>query len=237
MDSLVLLARGIGASGMKTYANITAETLKKLIASANKYKMPIWSHATVFSAKPSDIAQKGVLTMSHAHMLRWEQIKKLYPTMFKNWNEYISKLKPNKLDLSKFFSQMKTNGVMLDATAHLAHVNKMKEGLLFTKQAIKAGVELCVGTDWVDEPDKKKIPYLFDELKLYVDYCGMDLKQALKSLTYNGAKACGVANLKGTLEKGKQADIVVLNSNPYRKLSNLNDIFMVLKKGKVLKGE
>ena len=43
---------------------------------------------------------------------------------------------------------------------------------------------------------------------------GMDEKEALKAITINAAEITGISDRVGSIEKGKDADIVIFNGNP-----------------------
>ena len=53
---------------------------------------------------------------------------------------------------------------------------------------------------------------LFDEFKNLLSF-GIPLRQAIKSVTINPAKAIGADKITGSIEKGKNADFVVLSSD------------------------
>ncbi|MBD5540018.1 MAG: amidohydrolase [Lachnospiraceae bacterium] len=44
---------------------------------------------------------------------------------------------------------------------------------------------------------------------------GMDMEDALKAITINAARICGVDNLIGSLDAGKQGDVVIYNGHPF----------------------
>jgi N-acetylglucosamine-6-phosphate deacetylase len=50
-------------------------------------------------------------------------------------------------------------------------------------------------------------------VKNMVEKVGVSLKDAIKMASYNPAKVIGVDNVKGSIEAGKDADIVILNKN------------------------
>jgi imidazolonepropionase-like amidohydrolase len=52
--------------------------------------------------------------------------------------------------------------------------------------------------------------------------------------TKNGAEALGILNSTGTIEEGKQADLLILSSNPVYNISNTQDIEMVINNGKIV---
>lgn len=69
---------------------------------------------------------------------------------------------------------------------------------------------------------------LHDELEKLVDLYGRTPFEALKAATVNPSVYLGEADRKGTVEKGKDADILVLNKNPLANIRNTREIFAVL---------
>jgi imidazolonepropionase-like amidohydrolase len=62
---------------------------------------------------------------------------------------------------------------------------------------------------------------------------GMTPWQALWSATMNGAESIGLEKQIGSLEPGKLADLLVLNSNPLDDIRNSRDLEYVVKNGVV----
>ena len=73
---------------------------------------------------------------------------------------------------------------------------------------------------------------LHQELRAFVDG-GMTPLQALRTATTNAAKILGWENRFGSIEIGKQADIVALESNPLVDINSLGAIHTVIKAGEV----
>jgi imidazolonepropionase-like amidohydrolase len=71
---------------------------------------------------------------------------------------------------------------------------------------------------------------LHQELVLY-QKAGLSPLQILQSATINGAKFMGKLNSMSTIEVGKQADIVILNSNPLLDIKSTQDIYAVINDG------
>ncbi len=65
---------------------------------------------------------------------------------------------------------------------------------------------------------------------------GMTNLQALQCATINGAKYLGLDNDLGSLEKGKLADLIVLDKNPLENIQNTNSILYVMANGKLFDG-
>ncbi len=69
---------------------------------------------------------------------------------------------------------------------------------------------------------------------------GMDIDDALLGATKNGARALDMAQHTGTIEPGKQADVVILDVDNYKKISyqfGEDIVKYTIKKGKVLYGK
>jgi imidazolonepropionase-like amidohydrolase len=56
----------------------------------------------------------------------------------------------------------------------------------------------------------------------------------IKIATKNGAEALGLFNQTGTIEPGKQADILVLSTNPAEDIENTKKIDLVISNGKIV---
>lgn len=101
----------------------------------------------------------------------------------------------------------------------------------FVREANKAGILLSTGTDMTN---LQMLPAfsLYREMELFGE-AGLKPLEILKAATYNGAYAIGRTDLIGSLETGKAADFVVLNSNPLENISNVRQIFRVGKNGTI----
>jgi len=66
---------------------------------------------------------------------------------------------------------------------------------------------------------------------------GMPAHEVLKVGTIYGAEAIGMAKDLGTIEKGKLADLVVLDRNPLEDIRNTNSVRYVMKNGELYEGD
>lgn len=96
-----------------------------------------------------------------------------------------------------------------------------------------AGAKILAGTD---TPMPLIYPgySLHDELERLVD-CGLDLAQALRAATIGAAKLLGLDADRGTIEPGKQADLVLLDADPLEDTRNLRRIRAVVLAGRLLR--
>jgi imidazolonepropionase-like amidohydrolase len=99
------------------------------------------------------------------------------------------------------------------------------------EKALAAGVLLGMGTD-------TGAPYMIHgknakELEIYVRY-GASEMQAIVAATRNNAEILGMADTLGTVEAGKEADIIVVKEDPIKDIRVLQDnenIALVIKGG------
>ena len=70
---------------------------------------------------------------------------------------------------------------------------------------------------------------------IYMIAAGMSEMEAIESATSIASKHIGMADKIGTLEKGKQADLIAVSGNPLDDIEELLDVDFVMKGGKVYK--
>jgi len=103
------------------------------------------------------------------------------------------------------------------------------------RRAYQAGVPIVAGGDagLTHFPQGQCV----EELTSYVNVLGMEPHQAFAALTINIARLLGVDDSLGTIEVGKQADLLVLSGNPLEDLDMLQrpeSRIMVLQNGVVV---
>lgn len=92
----------------------------------------------------------------------------------------------------------------------------------------RTGVKIMAGTDLpLDKPK------LHEELALLVE-AGLTPMQALQTATSNPAKFLNMSDSLGTIEKGKLADLVLLDANPLDNIANTKKISAVVINGRYL---
>lgn len=102
---------------------------------------------------------------------------------------------------------------------------KSYEKLLgLVKKMHDAGVPILAGSDDIAGFT------IHRELELYV-MAGLTHAEALKIATYNGARIAGTLERNGTIDVGKDADLVLMDSDPTQNISAVRRIVMTMKRG------
>lgn len=98
----------------------------------------------------------------------------------------------------------------------------------------KAGVPMGVGTDAVGENMALYPWFYFEEVERFVEY-GCTPMEAIMAATKINAEICHASDSLGTIEKGKLADLLVLEDDPLADIKNLRRVRMIIQAGKVVK--
>ena len=112
--------------------------------------------------------------------------------------------------------------ILHQASAHAIHCPesnlKLSSGISPIQKLINAGINVALGTDGaasnndLDLLGEMRTAALLGKV-VANDSTAVSAKQALRMATINGAKALGIANEVGSLEKGKAADIIAIDLN------------------------
>lgn len=186
----------------------TKEEIWAAIDEAHRFGKPITTHCLGGPAMDYCI-EGGMDNLEHAYFIQPEQIEaaiKAGTTLTLTSNEY-------------WFTQPGRPGEMNNKFAK--YLPEVRECM---RNVIKSGVKYSFGTDGVHGG-------IYVEPCLAVEQYGATTTEAMKALTINAAEVCEVADKKGSLEVGKQADIVVLGGNPIEDINNLKNVVNTYKAG------
>jgi imidazolonepropionase-like amidohydrolase len=102
--------------------------------------------------------------------------------------------------------------------------------LQLTKIMYDNGVQILSGSDI---PNFGLVPgaSLHNELELLVE-AGIKPLEVIEIATNNGATALGIDDRVGTIQPGKEADMIILSANPIENISNTKEIEAVLVDGR-----
>ena len=111
------------------------------------------------------------------------------------------------------------------------HAQLLRKSMDLVAQMQKTGVKILAGTD-------SPAPYVFpgsglhDELQLLVE-AGLTPFEALQAATRSPAEFLHTEKDSGTIEKGKYANLVLLDANPLENIRNTRNIRAVILRGKL----
>lgn len=124
---------------------------------------------------------------------------------------------------------------------NVSHVGEMAqyngklvfEGIIdCAKACLENNIPVGLGTD-------TGCPYIthydmWRELYYFHKYCGVSNRFALYTATKRNAEIAGIDDCVGTIDIGKEADMIVTKDNPLNSLEALRHVSMVITKGKVV---
>ena len=244
VDSLVAL----GVDFIKIHQQISKEAYLAVADQAAKHNIPFVGHKPS-SVSLEDVINAGQKSIEHILSVEWNDST---ITQLKNKEIYFT---PNLLIIDKIAhyndptqrndkhlesispklkyhwdKQTEAWGENVDKT--VAYMQSLMPAMQERTASLhEAGVPLLAGTD-VGIPYAYPGSSLHEELELMVA-SGLSPFQALQTATINPAKFLQKEHLFGTIQKGKRADLVLLNSNPLEDISNTKDINTVFFQGKM----
>lgn len=144
-----------------------------------------------------------------------------------------------KLNFSELYKLMIKNNVVFDATISVLEIQKQNPrsawlyeiGKRITRESHKVGVLIDAGSDSDQET------FVQHEMKLLVNECGFSPLEAIIAATKYSAMATGIFKQEGSIEAGKKANLVLLNSDPTKNSKNFEDVLLVIKNGKLYNPE
>jgi imidazolonepropionase-like amidohydrolase len=100
------------------------------------------------------------------------------------------------------------------------------------RKALRMGVKIAFGTDSAVSPHGLNA----QEFKLLVDH-GMSPAAALRTATANAAELLGLAKTIGTLEPGKEADVIAVPGDPLADIQATEKVRFVMKGGRIFRND
>jgi cytosine/adenosine deaminase-related metal-dependent hydrolase len=236
-------ARRTGAQGIKLYANLPPALLTSLSAAAKRQGMRVWGHLDIGPGRPSDVVAAGVEAVSHANMFVSEVTPRPWGTDSAARADRAAAYpvtRPTDSAMRRLLAAMRAAGTALEPTLHIMSPSTRGSGgtvangdTLFqfavgmTRAANDMGIPVLAGTDGIG----RGTPNLHHELQLLVDRAGLSPVAALHAATLANARALGVADSLGSIAVGKRADLVVLDRDPLRDISNTLTVSRVYRDG------
>jgi imidazolonepropionase-like amidohydrolase len=234
-----------GFQQIKIYSLVTPPIVEAICAEAHRLGMTVTGHVPTGMT----IEQAAAAGMDHvAHLaIRGEagsdEVTKtiaflkdhktvIDPTQ--SWNELlghavgtpIAAFQPGVLKIPAPLNRVFSNAGAAGIDAATART-RLERGLRIVKALHDAGVPIVAGTD-------EGIPghSLHREIELYVE-AGLTPMEALQAATIVPARAMKMDGELGTIERGKRADMVVLNANPLDSIRNIRTVRWTISGGRV----
>jgi hypothetical protein len=234
-------ARGTGATGLKIYANLSGDLVRKLIAEAKRQHFPVWTHQQVYPATPYD--SLGATTVSHVCMIA-RYVREPHKTAYGHANDWSYEgMSADDPGIKHYIAALAKSGTIMDATlsvyqpaAKIAEEKtphprcSLELAAGITRAMHAAGVPIIAGTD-ADAKDDDPYPSLFHELELLVQDAGLSPQEAIAAATSVAAQAIGKQDQIGTLAPGKYANMVLVKENPLTDITHLRSVSLTVKRG------
>jgi len=220
-DWIKLMASG-GMGGMPEhedprYVEYGLEELRAGVEEAHKRWRPVTVHAYATQGIKNSI-EAGVDCVEHGVIMDEETVS----MMKKNNVSYV----PTMTGMYNLYAREKKAGN--DDFADLLEKVVIEPHKRTVTMAHKAGVRIGTGTDTLGE-DIQEIQMLHE--------CGMTAMEAIQASTRVSAEIVKIQDRVGAVEKGKCADLVVVEGNPLENLEFLRKIRHVFKNGEEVNGQ
>ncbi len=240
-----------GASAIKVYFRLPLALMKVAIETAHSRGVPVMGHLEIVDAR--DAINAGIDGIEHATsfgtaLLPLRDAEKYRQAMladnkarvegpYKMWNS-IDLTTPQAKTL---FRLIVDHGVFVSPTLAVferqpgdkdtgsVHVHAFKQMESFVGMANKAGAKVVVGSH-SDVPHAKRGWAYQRELELLVE-SGLTPMQALVAGTLENARYFRIDDRLGSIEQGKQADLILVEGDPLKDISKMRRIKRVMLNG------
>jgi imidazolonepropionase-like amidohydrolase len=237
----------IGVDFIKLYVGLTPELTSEAIDKSHSLGLGVIGH--LYLTSWNDAANNNIDFLTHGvpvnpYMLSPQNRESFMeegggPFEHFRWLELVN---INGKEITEMIKNLVENNVFVDPTLGV-YESMIKDNPVYakniwtkvlglTKKMHDNGVKLLSGTDI---PNFDLVPgkSLHHELQLLTD-AGISTSDIIQIATRNGAEALKIVNSTGTIEEGKQADMVVLSSNPIENITNTKNIDMIINNGKII---
>jgi imidazolonepropionase-like amidohydrolase len=232
-----------GVDYIKLYVGLTPKLVKAAINEAHSNGIKIIGH--LYLTSWTDAANLGIDALTHGipvspFLLSEANQQKFLEAGDHPFNHFLwlDLVDLNGPEINEMMEALVNNDIPVDPTLGIYEAMIKEEPqnqylwpkvLQLTKMLYDNGVTILSGTDI---PNFDLVPgsSLHHELEILVE-AGISPLEVIKIATRNGAQALGIENDVGTIEPGKQADMIILSDNPVDEISNTKKIETVINNG------
>ncbi len=188
---------------------LTREEIRIAIEESHKNNLRIASHCV--GGEGLDWAlELGLDALEHAYHISDEQLQRLQRS------DTFPVLTPGPVLDNERIKNLPDNLIQ----GHFDEQINIRESMT---SLISAGIPFAVGTDGMHGGLSRELEYLVD--------MGASNFEALQAATFYGAVVSGTDMKTGSLEPGKEADVIVVEGNPLEDIRSVKQIKAVFKKG------
>jgi imidazolonepropionase-like amidohydrolase len=235
-----------GVDYVKLYVGLTPELVQAAIKEAHSNGIKVIGH--LYLTSWTYAANLGIDALTHGvpvspFLLSEANQQKFLEAGDHPFNHFLwlDLVDLNGAEIKEMIKALVSNNIPVDPTLDIYEA-MIKEELQYqylwpkvlqlTKMLYDNGVTILSGTDI---PNFDLVPgaSLHHELEILVE-AGIPPLEVIKIATRNGAQALGIEEDVGTIEPGKQADMIVLSENPLDDISNTKKIEAVINNGQLI---
>jgi imidazolonepropionase-like amidohydrolase len=228
---------------VKLYVGLSPELVKAAIEEAHSNGLKVIGH--LYMTSWTDAANLGIDALTHGipvspFLLSEADKQRFLEAGDHPFNHFIwlDLVDLNGPEINEMMRALVNNDIPVDPTLNV-YESIIKEEpnyqylwpkvLQLTKMLYDNRVAILSGTDI---PNFDLVPgaSLHNELEILVE-AGIPPLEVIKIATRNGAQAIGIEEDVGTIEPGKQADMIILSDNPLNDIRNTNKIEAVINDG------
>jgi imidazolonepropionase-like amidohydrolase len=219
----ILISGGIATNGGDiSEALMTPEEIRTVIDVAHRFGAKVAAHSG--SPAATDLAiDAGIDSIEHGYMLGRGVLRK----MKKHETWLVPTIVVTQPATQPFFEKMGTPDWFLKRRNSVG-----KDHWKALQIAIEEGVNIALGTDQLPFEPNDGTTATVREAQYYVE-AGMTPLRALRTATIEAARMLGADDEIGSLEVGKFADILAVDTDPTLDIKALRDIQLVMKGGEV----
>ena len=235
-----------GVDYVKLYVGLTPELVKAAINEAHSNGIKVIGH--LYMTSWTAAADLGIDALTHGvpvspFLLSEANQQKLLEAGDHPFNHFLwlDLVDLNGPEINEMIKALISNNIPVDPTLGIYEAIIKEDPLnqylwskvlQLTKMLYDNGVTILSGSDI---PNFELVPgaSLHHELELLVE-AGIPPLEVIKIATRNGAQALGIEEDLGTVEPGKQADMIILSDNPINDISNTKKIEAVINNGQFI---
>jgi len=196
------------------------DELKGIIETANEYGMVSAAHAHGDEGMQRAV-EAGITSIEHGTFMS----DKTMDLMIKKGTYYVPTISAGEFVVEK----AKIPGFFPDVVVPKALEVGPQISTTFSK-AYKRGVKIAFGTDAGVFPHGDN-----GKEFIYMVKAGMKPMEAIKSATMTAAQLLRIEKQYGSIEPGKMADIIAVDSDPIQDIATMTEVKFVMKDGQVYK--